>query len=968
MRKTLSLVLSVLMILSAFTFQTAFAADDIKVTINGQNLTMDQPPVLVNDRTLVPVRAIFEALGAKVDWNNDTNTATGVLGSTTVEIQIENTVAKVNGKDVTLDVPAKLISDRTLVPVRFISESLGAKVDWDNDTQTVIITTTSAGGALLDLTFDSLTKFENKTDFITGASYDVKQVSLSKDVDHTTGSGQSLKLDNRTKSDHRVKFVNSFKGAQKGATYVVSAYVYAPEAAEKVGIGVYGDVGTSTAFMPAKHLEIDVPAKTWTKLEMEYTYDNEEITQVGIDQRPADVKCAPVLYVDDVKVVANGGATTPSTPSTPAEQGKTLDTLVLAQREGKRPTPVITNTGKTYDDLIFYNRDFESAEKNKVSSEEMFNALPKNPVVISTEDDLLNSTLSGKEYSNFEIADVDGMPFKKAIKATVKTVPIYSYSTQMVLPSMDQSKFKTGDRMLLIFYMKTEKVDNEAGVGQVQCIVEQEVAPNSKSLKEDVKSAAGDAWHKVYLPFIGSEGYTRLCVRLGFYPQTVQFGGYQILNYGSDIDFDKLPSDTVMEVSDKRELFDRNDAWRKEAWDRIEKIRKGDIKVIVKDAAGNVIPDADVKLDMYDHEFMWGTAINGTVHADKKYQKAISALFNTGVAETSFKPAELYLKPEAAMKEYNAAMALGLKNFRGHTLVWDRPLSRTYDQTKGEWIKNTTVTEELAKLTIANDKAGIDAYIENMIKTIEGQFDGKVCDWDVVNELLNNNEIRTRFGNGVLNDWFKWANKYDTHAKKYINETGITGYVAKTDQSESRLQDFMQVLDYMTQNGVEFDGIGIQGHFGTYVNPETFYDQLKRLQDKYNKEMKVTEYDVNLDMDSSDPEAAASFMRDIMIGTFSLENATGFLMWGFTDAHHWLKSAPVFDKDYNIKKSGEQYLDLVYNKWWTQEDGKTTADGSYQTRGYYGDYLITASANGKSKTVDVKCYKGADNTITITLD
>ena len=167
MKRILCLALTIALLISSFAFQTAFAEDDIKVLVNGKSLTMDQPPVLVNDRTLVPVRAIFEALGARVDWNNDTNTATGKLNGTTVEIQIENTVAKVNGKDVTLDVPAKLISDRTLVPVRFISESLGAKVDWNNDTQTVIITTEENAKVI---TFDDVASLTAEKDFQVGCS------------------------------------------------------------------------------------------------------------------------------------------------------------------------------------------------------------------------------------------------------------------------------------------------------------------------------------------------------------------------------------------------------------------------------------------------------------------------------------------------------------------------------------------------------------------------------------------------------------------------------------------------------------------------------------------------------------------------------------------------------------------------------------------------------------------------------
>ena len=139
MKKILSLLLCVVMVLSCFTF-TAFANDEISIIINGKKLTMDQNPVIVDGRTLVPLRAIFEGLGASVTWDDSTKTAIGNKDGKEIRIQINNTVAFVDGKDVTLDVGAQLINSRTLVPVRFISEALGEKVDWDGNTKTVIIT------------------------------------------------------------------------------------------------------------------------------------------------------------------------------------------------------------------------------------------------------------------------------------------------------------------------------------------------------------------------------------------------------------------------------------------------------------------------------------------------------------------------------------------------------------------------------------------------------------------------------------------------------------------------------------------------------------------------------------------------------------------------------------------------------------------------------------------------------------
>jgi len=114
---------------------------DIVVTVNDKAIAFDVKPTIINDRTLVPLRAIFEALGAQVTWDGDTNTIYSSKGNSIIILQVDNKMAFVNSKQVTLDVAPQIIEDRTLVPARFIAEALGATVNWDEATSTVIIIT-----------------------------------------------------------------------------------------------------------------------------------------------------------------------------------------------------------------------------------------------------------------------------------------------------------------------------------------------------------------------------------------------------------------------------------------------------------------------------------------------------------------------------------------------------------------------------------------------------------------------------------------------------------------------------------------------------------------------------------------------------------------------------------------------------------------------------------------------------------
>ena len=113
----------------------------ISVRLDGKKVYFDQLPTIVNDRTLVPLRAIFEALNAEVEWNGATRTVTATKGDTVVVLTIDSTTPTVNGETQTLDAPAMIINSRTMVPARFVAQSFGADVDWDGTTRTVIIKT-----------------------------------------------------------------------------------------------------------------------------------------------------------------------------------------------------------------------------------------------------------------------------------------------------------------------------------------------------------------------------------------------------------------------------------------------------------------------------------------------------------------------------------------------------------------------------------------------------------------------------------------------------------------------------------------------------------------------------------------------------------------------------------------------------------------------------------------------------------
>ena len=128
---------------------------DIAVKLNGEWMHFDVDPVLVNDRTLVPFRAIFEALGCTVSWDDINQTAIGMRNGQKIILPIGSTTVSVSGTAKILDQPAILIDGRTMVPLRFVSEAVGAQVQWVDETQTVII----AGAVPYEKVFITLESF-----------------------------------------------------------------------------------------------------------------------------------------------------------------------------------------------------------------------------------------------------------------------------------------------------------------------------------------------------------------------------------------------------------------------------------------------------------------------------------------------------------------------------------------------------------------------------------------------------------------------------------------------------------------------------------------------------------------------------------------------------------------------------------------------------------------------------------------
>ncbi len=135
MKKFAAIILSLTLVFAA---AGAFAAD-IKVNLNGEEIAFDVQPILDGENLLLPLRFIYEKMGANVSWYEETNTVFADLDGNITTIQIGNELMFLNGDSFKLDAVPVLKDDRTLVPAAVIENGTGAKVSWDAEKSTVSI-------------------------------------------------------------------------------------------------------------------------------------------------------------------------------------------------------------------------------------------------------------------------------------------------------------------------------------------------------------------------------------------------------------------------------------------------------------------------------------------------------------------------------------------------------------------------------------------------------------------------------------------------------------------------------------------------------------------------------------------------------------------------------------------------------------------------------------------------------------
>ncbi len=156
---------------AAVMMSTSVFAADVNVVVNGTPI--ESKGIIIDGRTMMPVRGVFEELGFEVNWDNATKTATLTKSVVTVKMTNGDKGFTVNGKEIVPDVPQQIVDGSFMLPLRAVAEAIGARVNWDGATSTATISTGLKVEGVLDLTDDSKEIKENTPDLSDAVSVEI---------------------------------------------------------------------------------------------------------------------------------------------------------------------------------------------------------------------------------------------------------------------------------------------------------------------------------------------------------------------------------------------------------------------------------------------------------------------------------------------------------------------------------------------------------------------------------------------------------------------------------------------------------------------------------------------------------------------------------------------------------------------------------------------------------------------------
>ena len=431
--------------------------------------------------------------------------------------------------------------------------------------------------------------------------------------------------------------------------------------------------------------------------------------------------------------------------------------------------------------------------------------------------------------------------------------------------------------------------------------------------------------------------------------------------------------------------------WHADAAGRIDALRKASLSITVTRPDGTVVPGAQMELKMRRHAFGFGTAVSdiylirdpATNANVGRYRDALEKgwydpqagrykpLFNRATIESGMKWSkwEDPARQAAAIEAVDWLLSKG-HDIRGHAMIWQHSTrdfglpDRIYNElfnASGAFSPRYANTDnspaaqawraDLREQSLSHIRAIGDHAFAGGVKPVE---------WDVLNEHRAHNRLAEAINPGVpamqrpvMKEWFDAAHQATPQARLFVNDYDI---VNNGPNNTTVRSTYLQQIQWLQAQGAPIHGIGFQSHFFSGGQRRTG-EQIFTVLDQFaatGLRLAITEFDmIGTGWGSNAEQTKATLTSEILIAAFSHPSVDSFTMWGFWDGRHWEGSAPLFDDQWNLKPSGQAYVDLVLKEWWTDLDGTTNAQGVFSGRAMKGDYELMVTVDGVVHTFPI---------------
>ena len=551
-----------------------------------------------------------------------------------------------------------------------------------------------------------------------------------------------------------------------------------------------------------------------------------------------------------------------------------------------------------------------------------------------------------------QIVEVEHASFDQALRIEVLHEAGDPWSVEIGNPTA--LAVQKGDVALIHFWARGIESSDETG--EVYATVyAQKAAPDwDKSLYKGF--SVGLAWREFFYPFEFIDEYDAGAAAINFgvgsRRQTIEIAGFEVLHYGSNLSVGDLPQTRLTYAGRAPDA-----AWRQSAEERIRQHRQGDFTLQIVDSAGQPVADAPVEVTMQRHAFLFGSALQmwrltSETAENQTYRAKVQDLFNAASNENALK----WPPWDGDWGQTRFSRAKTLAGFawlkahdfhrRGHVLVWPG------------WRNLPQSIRDLADQ--ADAATAIPPLIIDHIDEITQATEGLVEEWDVINEPYTNHDLMDLSGDRVMVEWFQAARRNLPTAPLYLNDYNI---LSNNGQDVAHQNHYEQTIQYLLDQGAPITGLGMQGHFGDQVTAPA---KLLALLDRFGRfglDIKITEFDIN----TTDQALLNDYTRDFMTVVFSHPAVAGLQWWGFWEKAHWRPNAALYNADWSPRPHAQIYKDLVFDQWWTRQQGKTSTDGQFSGRGFYGSYQVEVRLDDEVFTAPFTLEADME-TVTIRLD